>query len=155
MKKIFLAPLALVLASQVAMADPITKMITVTASIPTSDFKVLDPTGWTTRPVQMGVGMDDKLLPVTGNFLYAKAVANTVTAKLDPPAQITGGGNTIALAVSVNGKAVTVNTPVTLLTETEAAAGQNMPVEISATSGTQPAGEYFGMISMTFENAAP
>lgn len=153
-------PLALLLASGLASAvEPIEGQFTVTGTVPTESFSIIDPGNWMdkTQTIQVqGVG------PEWGfqNFLekiLVKSTVGPIRAFLTEPPELVNGDTVLPLRVHIDGRPI-AETPSQFINANDAAAGKLLEFRVGMASGHNPdyvAGDYAGSVSIVFETSPP
>lgn len=155
---LFALPLALMLASGGASAaEPIEGNFTVTGTVPTESFSVIDPGSWMSQTQTLPWGLLGTNFSIFQQKLVLKSTVGAITAHLLDPAQISSGDNVIQLQVAINSIPLTLS-PKQVLRADLAAGGLLVNFSTSVLNSTNPKlipGDYAGTLSMMFETAAP
>jgi hypothetical protein len=156
-KKIaFAAPLAvLALGSSLAFAATEARhSISLIAHVPTDDFYAV-PVNPSLTNEDQDMSYDpatDSMRKVDGHYFDILHTAGAVNARLETPAQLISGSQTIALKVELNGKVLTT-TPQEVVGDTESNTRYRAPFKISAPAGKPAAGDYSGQVLLMIEPA--
>ena len=155
---LFALPLALMLASGGASAaQPIEGNFSVSGTVPTESFSVIDPSSWMSQPQTLPWNMLGNGFSIFQQKLLLKSTVGPITAHLLEPAQISSGDNVIQLLVAINSVGLT-ESPRQILRADLASGGLLVNFSTSVQSSTGPKyipGDYAGTVSMMFETAAP
>jgi len=161
--KQFFMPLGIVaaLAAGQAWAEQQSITVEVLAQIPTPGGLQVSPVGdWGGRVQQMQWDIATQAPKPIVQQLQVKSGLGEIKAYLSNPAEMVSGGDSVALDVAVAGQKLGVGASngVVIANPTEAAAGRNVGLNISAvapSSGTYTSGTYQGTVIMMFESVAP
>ncbi|WP_110972582.1 CS1 type fimbrial major subunit [Pseudomonas huaxiensis] len=154
----FALPLALLLASTGAFAapEPIEGQFTVTGTVPTESFSIIDPGNWMSVPQtlpwnELGIGFAG-----FREQLLMKSTVGPISGYLLEPAQISNGDSVIPLSVSINSVGMAL-TPRMIVKAEDAASGKLVDFHTSVSSSgiKYVPGDYSGTLSMMFETTAP
>lgn len=155
---LFALPLALLLASGGASAvQPIEGNFTVTGTVPTESFSVIDPSNWMSQTQTLPWSLLGTGFGIFQQKILLKSTVGAITAHLLDPAQISSGDNVIQLQVAINSIPLTLS-PKQVLRADLAAGGYLVNFSTSVLNSTGPQlipGDYAGTLSMMFETAAP
>ena len=155
---LFALPLALMLASGGASAvQPIEGNFTVSGTVPTESFSVIDPSNWMSQTQTLPWKTIGNGFSMFQEKLLLKSTVGAITAHLLDPAQISSGDNVIKLQVAINSIPLTLS-PKQVLRADLASGGLLVNFSTSVLNSTNPEyipGDYAGTLSMMFETAAP
>lgn len=154
------AAIAAALVAGNAAAETQTLSINVEAIVPSPTGLQLTPVGgWTNLTQTLDWDIASQSLQPIQHQLGMKSGLGPITAHLANTAALTGGAETIALDVTVAGKALTVGPTgaAEVATQVEAAAGKQATVRIApvAPTGGYKQGTYQGVVNVVFESEAP
>lgn len=156
-KKIaFAAPMA-VLAFSSSLAFAATEArhsISLIAHVPTDDFYAVPVNPSLTNENQdMSYNpATDSMRAVDGHYFDILHTAGAVSARLETPAQLISGSQTINLKVELNGKVLTT-TSQEVVGDTDSNTRYRAPFKISAPTGKPAAGDYTGQVLLMIEPA--
>ena len=152
---------ALVLSSGAAFAATTDLQVDVQATIPSSTaLDVYDVGNWASTPLTMAYNRDtEALAPVTGP-LQIKGGVGAVSAYLNNAPMLVSAGDSIDMAVTIGGVALPVGNATVVQVASAADALAGVRKEFQATAAAAPttgytAGNYTGLIHMTFDTVAP
>ncbi|MCU1733030.1 MULTISPECIES: CS1 type fimbrial major subunit [unclassified Pseudomonas] len=156
--RFFALPLALMLASGGASAvQPIEGNFTVSGTVPTESFSVIDPANWMSQTQTLNWNVIGTGFTPLQQKLLLKSTVGAITAYMLEPAQISSGDNVIPMQVAVNMVALTESPRIVLRADL---APPGLLVQFNA-SVLNPStiertpGDYAGTLSMMFETAPP
>lgn len=142
------------LAAGSAMAtQSIDKSVEVFANIPTQTFYVQPEGGWMSVPQELNYNTFTGALDPVNKRLIAKSTTGAIQGKLDYPAVITSGRDSIGLTVTIAGTELS-STAAEVVAAADIGREMFLPIQIAAaaapTGGYAP-GNYAGFVNMTFE----
>lgn len=152
-------PLALLLvAGAVSAAEPIEGQFTVTGTVPTESFTIIDAGNWMSRPQTLQWNAVGTGFARFYETMLMKSTVGTITGHLVEPAVLRSGDNTLPMVVSVNGRHLS-DVPQTVLNATQAAVGRVVNfetyIDYNVMPNPYPPGDYSGTYNMMFETAPP
>lgn len=152
-------PLALMLVASIASAaEPIEGQFTVTGTVPTESFTIIDPGDWMSRPQTLEWNVLGTGFTRFYETMLMKSTVGTITGYLVEPAVLRSGDNTIPMVVAVNGKHLT-GSPQTVVNSVQAAPGKVVGfetyIDYNVMPNPYPPGDYSGTYNMVFETAPP
>ncbi|WP_175650512.1 CS1 type fimbrial major subunit [Pseudomonas sp. Marseille-P9899] len=157
-QSLFALPLALMLASGGASAvQPIEGNFTVSGTVPTESFSVIDPASWMSKPQTLPWNSIGTSFSGFYEKILLKSTVGAITAYLTEPAQISSGDNVLPMQVTVNNVSLTESPRVVLRADL---APPGLLVNFSTyvsnpSSAKYTPGDYAGTLSMMFETAPP
>lgn len=157
-KKIAIAaPLALLAlgSSGAFAAGEAAHSINIVAHVPTNGFYVVptDP-DLVNKDQDMSYNPSTAKMGEVNGFFDVRNNNGSVHASLDSAPKLISGNSNIDLKVELNNKTLTL-TPQEVVGESESDVNYRMPVKISAIGTNFPAGDYTGVVAMTFDAVPP
>lgn len=152
-------PLALLVVSGLAIAaEPIEGQFSVTGTVPTESFSIIDTGNWMSRPQTLTMNILGTGFTRFNETMLLKSTVGTITGYLVEPARLRSGDNELPMVVSVNGRHLK-DFPQNVLTASQAAPGKLVNfetyIDYEVLQGPYPPGEYSGTYNMMFETAPP
>ena len=152
---------ALVLSSGAAFAATTDLQVNVLATIPASNgLDIEDVGGWSLNPQTMVYNRTAETLAPVTQPLRIKSGIGAVTAHLSYAPTLVSGGDSIPVAVTIGGLTLPLGGAAAVEIATQAQALAGIDKEFQATAAAAPAGGYIagnynGLIHMTFDTVAP
>ncbi|MGE8408087.1 MAG: CS1 type fimbrial major subunit [Pseudomonas sp.] len=150
-------PLMLMLVTGTAAAvDPIEGQFSVTGTVPSESFTILDPGGWMSLPQELPYTPVGEKFGTFNQQLMLRSTVGAIKAYLVEPAEVRKGDEVVPMNVVINNRGI-VDTPREIARADQAGPGILVNFSTYPTDNTQKPspGDYSGTLSLMFETSPP